>query len=131
MTGDPELKPDPAPAPNAFQLALRTYVRAGYPILYVVTAEEERAVDLIAGALDGDLAKRKPYVWSVSRGLCGVDQKLIDPTTADPKRILPYLLGFMQRMRQRGRAFPGRSVNSACQIRAGSCWWAYPGAARA
>ncbi len=82
--------------PNVFQHAFRTYVRAGYPILYVVTAEEERAIDLIATSLDGDLAKRKPYVWSVSRGLLGMDHKLVDPKTADPKRVLPFLLDFKQ-----------------------------------
>ena len=78
---------------SAFQERLNTYLRAGYPILYVVTAEEDRAVELI-GALvaDGELAKRRPYVWSVSRGLCTLDLKPVDRKTADPKRILPYLL---------------------------------------
>ena len=85
---------DPAEAPsNAFQAALRTYVRAGYPLLYVVTSEEERALDLIAGAIpEGDAGRRPPYVWSVSRGLCTLDLKVVDRGTADPKRILPYLL---------------------------------------
>ncbi len=81
---------------NPFQQAFRTYVRAGYPILYVVTAEEERAIELVRGALDDDLAARKPYVWSVSRGLCGMDFKPLDAKTADPKRILPFLLEFKQ-----------------------------------
>lgn len=85
---------DPKP-PSAFQEMLGTYLRAGYPILYVVTPEEDRAVELIGGLLgDGELAKRRPYVWSVSRGLCTLDLKVVDRKTADPKRILPFLMEF-------------------------------------
>ncbi|MBI1792232.1 MAG: AAA family ATPase [Acidobacteria bacterium] len=77
---------------SPFQQTLRTYLKAGYPILYVVTAEEQRAIDLISGALaDEKLSRRKPFVWSVSRGLCTLDLKSVDQKTADPKRILPYL----------------------------------------
>jgi ATP-dependent 26S proteasome regulatory subunit len=80
---------------SAFQQSLGTYLRAGYPILYLVTAEEDRAVEQIAGLLaDGELTKRRPYVWSVSRGLCTLDLKPVDRKTADPKRILPFLLDF-------------------------------------
>ena len=87
----------PATADTPFQQALRVYLRAGYPLLYVVTAEEDRAVELITGTLsDGELAKRRPYVWSVSRGLCTTDFKVVDRQTADPKRILPFLLDFAE-----------------------------------
>lgn len=87
----------PAGRANAFQSAFRTYVKAGYPILYVVTAEEERAVDLMSRAVaDGDLARRKPYLWSVSRGLCTLDMKPVDSKTADPRRVLPYLQELQQ-----------------------------------
>ncbi|NWG11926.1 MAG: AAA family ATPase [Acidobacteria bacterium] len=82
---------------NPFQENVRAYIRAGYPILYVVSAEEERAIELTGQAIaEGDLARRKLYIWSVSRGLCGTDMKPLDPRTADPKRILPYLLDFKQ-----------------------------------
>jgi SpoVK/Ycf46/Vps4 family AAA+-type ATPase len=84
-----------APALSPFQERLRTYLRAGYPILYVVTAEEERAIELVNGVLtDREPAKRRPLVWSVSRGLCSLDLKPLDRKTADPKRILPFLLEF-------------------------------------
>ena len=90
-----EAAPGPVRTDNPFQQSLRTYLRAGYPLLYVVTAEEDRAVGLIAGVLsEGDLAKRRPYVWSVWRGLCTMDFKVVDRKTADPKRILPFLLEF-------------------------------------
>jgi len=76
-----------------FSETLRTYVRAGYPILYVVSAEEDRAIELIGEALgEGEAVRRKLYVWSVSRGLCTPDFKSIDRKTADPKRILPFML---------------------------------------
>lgn len=82
-----------AGAVTPFVRSLRMYIRAGYPILYLVSAEEDRAIELVSAALqDGELSRRKPYVWSVSRGLCTVDLKPIDRRTADPKRILPYLL---------------------------------------
>jgi len=80
---------------QTFAETLRTYIRAGYPILYVVTAEEDRAIELIGQSTgEGDQQRRKTYVWSVSRGLCGQDGRAIDAKTADPKRILPYLLDF-------------------------------------
>ncbi len=76
-----------------FQQQFQVHVRAGYPILYVVTAEEERAIKLIGRAVaGGELAKRRPLVWSVSRGLCTLDGKVVDARAADPKRILPLLL---------------------------------------
>jgi SpoVK/Ycf46/Vps4 family AAA+-type ATPase len=92
----------PAPAPaetlSPFQHSLRTCVRAGYPLLYVVSAEEERAVELIqAAAATGEETKRRTvYTWSVSRGLLGPDRKVVDRNTADPKRVLPFLLEFAQ-----------------------------------
>jgi adenylate kinase family enzyme len=80
---------------DPFVETLRTYVRAGYPILYVVTPEEDRAIDLIGRTLsEGDLARRKLYIWSVSRGLCTTGLKPVDRKTADPKRVLPSLLEF-------------------------------------
>ena len=80
---------------TAFPETLRTYLRAGYPILYVVTAEEDRAIELLGCALaEGELARRRLYIWSVSRGLCTSDFKVVDRKTADPHRILPFLLEF-------------------------------------
>ena len=79
----------------SFPETLGTYIRAGYPILYLVTAEEDRAIELASKAIaEGDLARRKLFVWSVSRGLCTPDLKVVDRKTADPKRILPFLLEF-------------------------------------
>jgi SpoVK/Ycf46/Vps4 family AAA+-type ATPase len=101
MTPAPRGAPTPesasAPALTPFQEKLQTYVKAGYPILYVVTAEEDRAIELISGALgEGDLARRKPHIWSVSRGLCTTDLKVVDRKTGDPSKVLPFLLEFAE-----------------------------------
>jgi len=81
--------------PPLFPETLRTYIRAGYPLLYIVTAEEDRAIELASKAIaEGELAQRELFIWSVSRGLCTPDLKVVDRKTADPKRILPFLLEF-------------------------------------
>ncbi|HNR30641.1 MAG TPA: AAA family ATPase [Candidatus Hydrogenedentes bacterium] len=84
----------PAAPLSPFQEKLRTYIRAGYPILYLVTAEEDRAIKLIAGILkEGEAPRRKPYVWSVSRGLCTVDLRPVAAAAPkNPELILPFLL---------------------------------------
>lgn len=80
---------------STFAEEMQTYIRAGYPILYVVTAEEDRAIDLLSQAAQtGSGTRRKVFVWSVSRGLCSADLKPVDRKTADPHKILPFLLEF-------------------------------------
>ena len=81
--------------PTTFHEQVRTYLRAGYPLLYIVTPEEERAIELICDVLQQeDMLKRKTFVWSISRGLCTTDMKVVDRQTAEPTRILPFLLEF-------------------------------------
>jgi len=85
--------PPASPTSSSFRDKLRIYLKAGYPLLYVVTAEEDRAIESITSVLaEGDLARRKPLVWSVSRGLCRPDGQAVDRKLMDPKRILPFLL---------------------------------------
>ena len=82
------------PVPGGrFQEDLRVYLKAGYPILYIVTSEEDRAIELVGKCLaEGDLTGRRLLIWSVSRGLCTTDYQPIDRRTADPATVLPYLL---------------------------------------
>ncbi|MCW5979571.1 MAG: hypothetical protein KIT09_15950 [Bryobacteraceae bacterium] len=50
-------------------------------------------IELLNQALaDGELNRRLLYIWSVSRGLCTTDFKPVDRKTADPRRIIPFLL---------------------------------------
>lgn len=77
--------------------ALRNYIRAGYPLLYVVTPEEDRALELIAKVLDTpELIRRKLFLWSVSRGLSSADRQFVDKSAGDPRRLLPMLLEFSE-----------------------------------
>ncbi len=95
MMSEPKPTDDAPRALSPFQEQLKTYLRAGYPMLYLVTPEEDRAIELVAETLaDGDMGGRRTYIWSVSRGLCTTDMKVVDRKTADPKRILPFLLDF-------------------------------------
>ena len=90
--------PPPKPRPTSpFQEKLRTYLKAGYPLIYIVSPEEDRAIELIGEALaEGELARRRVFVWSVSRGLCTPDLRPIERKVADPAKILPYLLEFAE-----------------------------------
>jgi hypothetical protein len=48
---------------TTFPDTLRTYIRAGYPVLYLVTAEEDRAIELVGKVVaEGDLARRKLFI---------------------------------------------------------------------
>ena len=85
------------PPLSEFQTQLLTYFRAGYPLLYLVTAEEDRAIELIHGAaLSSELGKRRTCVWSVSQGLATVELQPLDRKLMDPTLILPYLLEFKE-----------------------------------
>ena len=80
---------------HVFARQVLDYVRAGYPILYVVTPEEDRAIELIqsAAAWRGrGGANRDVFVWSISRGLCTPDMKPIGRKTQGPDELLRYLM---------------------------------------
>ena len=92
---DPPGKNDPAAPSGApdFQRDLGLYLRAGYPMLYLVTHEEDRAIDLIGQALQADarLKDRPMFLWSISRGLCDAAMRPLKRDLADPARILPFI----------------------------------------
>jgi ATP-dependent 26S proteasome regulatory subunit len=85
----------PSTGAPAFQHELATQMRAGCPVLYVVTHEEDRAIDLIAAAIKGDarIKDRTLFLWSISRGLCHQDSRPVKRELQDPKLILPHILG--------------------------------------
>ncbi len=63
-----------------FTSDLATYIRAGYPILYVVTSEEDRAIDLIDETLrlpDTWKQPRQLCLWSISRGVVDADGRTV------------------------------------------------------
>jgi SpoVK/Ycf46/Vps4 family AAA+-type ATPase len=82
-----------AGALHPFAASVRAHIRAGYPLLYVVTPEEERAIELIRqAAAPGAAYSRSVYIWSITRGLCGPDMKRVDRGDSRPELLLPALL---------------------------------------
>ena len=64
---------------QSFVSDLATYIRAGYPILYVVTSEEDRAIDLLdeLGQMKAWKEPRRLHLWSISRGFVDLEGKKI------------------------------------------------------
>ena len=80
---------------HPFARQVLDYVRAGYPVLYVVTPEEDRAIELIqsaAGWQGKGNARRDLFVWSISRGLCTPDMRPVGRKTQGPDELLRYVL---------------------------------------
>ena len=64
MMSEPTQTDNAERALSPFQEQLRTYLRAGYPLLYLVTAEEDRAIELVAEVLADALVtepEKKPH----------------------------------------------------------------------
>lgn len=77
-----------APHPPPFVRELDIHVRARYPLLWLVTSEEQRVDALVA-----DLARRhgKSFLsWSVTTGLCRIGQGRVDlpQRKTDPMEVL-------------------------------------------
>jgi len=67
---------------------LSTLLRAGYPLLYIVTHEEQRALRTIEEAAASIRPQRSTAVWTVTRGWTGAVQN----STTDPTSAVPALL---------------------------------------
>lgn len=80
---------------QAFVNDLGIYIRAGYPIVTIVSSEEDRARELIDEMLrQGEMAKRarKLFVWSISRGLVDAkDRPASKEDTRPPERALAFV----------------------------------------
>ena len=68
-------------------------LKASYPIIYTVTWEEERVLDLCS-RLSKKLSK-KIYVWSVTEGFLTVNKHI--PSTKDPANALEHILNTKER----------------------------------
>lgn len=74
---------------NKTQEQLTTLVRARYPLVWLETYEETRAIGLIEKvALD---QKKHLAVWSITSGLCTIDGKLSVEGLDDPINVLKYI----------------------------------------
>jgi SpoVK/Ycf46/Vps4 family AAA+-type ATPase len=76
-----------------FSEELRLYLRAAYPILYVVTHEEDRAINLLEAVLTSDkkLEGRALFIWSLARRLCDAQNRPVTRQPADLGQLLPAL----------------------------------------
>ena len=73
---------------------LGIYIRAGYPIVTIVSSEEDRARELIDEMLrqQGEKRARKLFVWSISRGLLdSQDRPASKEDTRAPERALAFV----------------------------------------
>jgi AAA+ superfamily predicted ATPase len=78
---------------HPFALEVLDHTRAGYPLLYVVTPEEERAISLIHGALRRPGPHhRELFIWSIARGLCTPDMRPVSGPLLDAAGVLRHLL---------------------------------------
>lgn len=78
MGDEPQRGADEAPEDemdSGFVGEITTYVKAGYPILNIVSSEEDRAIDLLDELLQKPGVWQEPrrlVIWSISRGLVDV-----------------------------------------------------------
>ncbi|PYY32821.1 ATPase [Curtobacterium sp. MCBD17_030] len=82
-----------APPARSFRETLALLFRARFPLLYVETFEEARAlVEIRAVASDPELMRtvRPLYVWSNSRGVQGPDG-VVQKNTADPRAAIDWI----------------------------------------
>ena len=85
---------------KAFVKDLATYIRAGYPIVTIVSSEEDRALELIDELLrQKEMWKRprKLFVWSVTRGFVDPQGRpAAKEDTRRPERALAYVAGYTE-----------------------------------
>lgn len=83
---------------DTFSGDLATYIKAGYPIVNLVSGEEDRAVDLVQSTLERhDLGATRLFVWSITRGLVDLDGRPADRgDTREPLKALAFCAGFQE-----------------------------------
>jgi ATP-dependent 26S proteasome regulatory subunit len=77
-----------APAPHPHAAELEVLIRARYPLLYVVSWEEQRVVEVL-DQLSHKLGK-KLFCWSVTQGVCDAKGGVVDGSARDPQAVLDY-----------------------------------------
>ncbi len=83
---------------NAFSDDVSTYIRAGYPIINILSGEEDRVIDLVDETLL-DPEKwpnpRRLFIWSIIRGFVDITGQPVDEEkTNDPPKALNFMAGF-------------------------------------
>lgn len=85
---------------KAFPDDLATYIRAGYPIITIVSSEEDRALELIDDLLSREALWKRPrrlLIWSVSRGFVDLEGR---PAAKEDTRRAERALDFVAQYRE-------------------------------
>ena len=89
---------DPKGTFAGFVNDLAVYIRAGYPIINLITSEEDRALEAVVGICrDQQLLgqSREVYIWSISRGFLTHDDKpATRERTQSPEEALRFLAAY-------------------------------------
>ena len=79
---------------------LATYIRAGYPILTIVSSEEDRALELLEELLQQKEMQKHPrklFVWSISRGLVDMAGRPVSKDdTRRPEQALAFVSNYQE-----------------------------------
>ncbi len=72
---------------------LRTLIQAQYPLIYLVTSEEERAEREILSLAHQPASSRKVYVWTLTQGMVEFGQtKAVQHGTASPQMAIEWTM---------------------------------------
>jgi ATP-dependent 26S proteasome regulatory subunit len=81
-------KPETGAIGDGFGRDLAVYIRAGYPIINIISSEEDRALEVIEEIRKDHTLWKQPrtlFIWTISRGFVDING---EPATKD-KTILP------------------------------------------
>jgi SpoVK/Ycf46/Vps4 family AAA+-type ATPase len=76
------------------QEELSILVKAQYPLIYLVTSEEERAEQAVAAIADRETPRRRVFLWTLTRGIIEYGQAGGTPQqgTAAPQQALDFAI---------------------------------------
>lgn len=74
---------------------IKVLIKAGYPIIYIVSTEEQRILnmlnDLLPSVLKDNIAEIKPHIWSTVKGFKKLGEIEAVEDTRDPFDALKYI----------------------------------------
>lgn len=85
---------------NTFIHDLTTYIRAGYPIINIISSEEDRVVELIEELIRQKEMARRPrklFVWTISRGIVDMEtHAIIKEEYRRPEQVLAFISAYCE-----------------------------------
>jgi SpoVK/Ycf46/Vps4 family AAA+-type ATPase len=77
---------------SALTQEIKVHIQARYPVLYLVTYEEERVIAQIEKIAVEEDQRKMVYLWTETDGLCNIALDQADPTKADPLQVLHHII---------------------------------------